>query len=75
MSGGVICLAVIGAVALYMMPAIIGWRRRLATRGALLFVNIVLGWTLIMWIVCMIWAATGATKDQDAFYKAQRAVP
>ena len=60
-------LAVI--LALYFLPAIIGSNRGVNASGALFFVNLIVGWTVLGWIVCLIWAVNGATKAQDAFYK------
>ena len=51
--------------ALYLMPCIIGILRGTTRLGALLLVNLTLGWTLIGWLVCLIWAAR-ATVRQDA---------
>ena len=60
-------LAVI--LAPYFLPAIIGSNRGVNASGALFFVNLIVGWTVLGWIVCLIWAVSGATKAQDAFYK------
>ena len=68
--GEVLVLAIVaGALALYFMPALIGIKRGISSCGALLFVNLLFGWTLIGWLLCFIWAATGATKAQDEFYR------
>jgi Superinfection immunity protein len=51
--------------ALYLMPWIIGILRGATHLGALFLVNLMLGWTLMGWLVCLIWAAR-ATVRQDA---------
>ena len=56
---------------IYFLPAMIGSKREIASAGPLFFVNLFFGWTLIGWLVCLLWAATGATKAQDDFYRAQ----
>jgi predicted RNA-binding Zn-ribbon protein involved in translation (DUF1610 family) len=50
--GGLIILALL----LYFVPSIVGWNKENATSIKLL--NLLLGWTVIGWIVALIWAAT-----------------
>ena len=61
------------ALAIYFLPTLIGHQRKMAVRGTLLLVNLLLGWTLVGWFVCLIWAALGQTDDQVAFYRGSRA--
>ena len=61
-------IIVVIAIAIYFLPATIGGNRGINASGALFFVNLFFGWTLIGWLFCLIWAVTGATKAQDAFY-------
>jgi hypothetical protein len=42
--------------ALYFLPTLIGMSRR--NVGAIFFLNLFLGWTVIGWVVCMVWALT-----------------
>lgn len=66
----IILIAIMVAlVAGYFLPAIIGARRHISTSGVLFVVNLFFGWTVIGWLFCMLWAATGATREQDAFFK------
>ncbi len=67
-SGFLLCLTAFLFV-LYFLPVIIAFRRRVSSRWALAFVCAFFGWTLIVWLSCLIWAATGATRDQDAFFR------
>ena len=50
-----------GAVALllYLLPALIAVLRRHASAGAIFILNLLLGWTVLGWIVALIWSATG----------------
>jgi len=41
---------------LYFLPTIIGFRKRNA--GAIFALNLLLGWTVIGWVVALIWALT-----------------
>jgi hypothetical protein len=57
------------AITVYFLPAIIGSKREISSSGALFFVNLFFGWTVLGWLICFLWAATGATRAQDAFFK------
>ena len=50
------------AVSIYFLPAIVGKDKRNA--GAILVLNLLLGWTLIGWVVALVWAMT--TEPQAA---------
>jgi heme/copper-type cytochrome/quinol oxidase subunit 1 len=63
-----LCLLIFGVI-VYLLPVIIAFRRRVSSRWALAFVCTFFGWTVIVWLSCLIWAATGATRDQDAFFR------
>jgi hypothetical protein len=62
-------LLVWAVLMLYLLPARLGRRREVISPGALLFINLVFGWTVIGWAICLIWAVVGATKAQDEFYR------
>ena len=53
-------LAAIG-LGLYFLPSFVGWKKR--SSGAIIALNVLLGWTAIGWIVALIWALTA---DQPA---------
>ena len=59
----IVCLFAISVV-IYFLPAIIGKNRGINSSGALFFVNLISGWTLIGWLICFLWATTGATRAQ-----------
>ncbi|MGD0106172.1 MAG: superinfection immunity protein [Rhodopila sp.] len=75
--GAILASVVIGwfLLFLYFLPAIIGSRRQISSSGALFFVNLFLGWTVLGWLFCILWAATAATRGQDAFYNQRMPVP
>lgn len=50
-------LLLMGAV-IYFLPSLIAFSREHHQRGAILLLNIFLGWTLIGWVVALVWAAT-----------------
>lgn len=43
-------------LALYLLPTIISWKKK--NRAAILVLNILLGWTVLGWIISLIWALT-----------------
>lgn len=59
----------VAALAIYVIPAEIGYKRGVTNKGVLLAINLLAGWTLVGWVVCMIWAVAGATQAQDDFYR------
>jgi len=57
-------LALICGVAMYFLPAIIAYHRHHLSSGAIFFINLLLGWSIIGWIVCFAWACSGNTRQQ-----------
>lgn len=49
-------LAVIILSAFYVLPTIIGWKKRNAV--AICALNLLLGWTFVGWVVALVWALT-----------------
>lgn len=47
-------------VPIYFLPAIIGKEKRNA--GAIFALNLFLGWTLLGWVIALVWALTKDTK-------------
>lgn len=41
---------------IYFLPTIVGWNKR--NSGAILTLNLLLGWTFIGWVVALVWAMT-----------------
>ena len=46
------------ALAVYFLPAIIAWLRTHYNGGAILALNLLLGWTVVGWIVSLVWSFT-----------------
>jgi hypothetical protein len=55
------------AVLLYFLPTVIALSRGHLSALAIFFLNLFLGWTLIGWIIALIWSCTGNT--QANFYR------
>lgn len=50
---------------IYLIPYLVAVHRSHHQRGAIAVLNILLGWTLLGWIVALVWACT-ATKDRPS---------
>jgi hypothetical protein len=55
-SSGLGCILLIFLLAVYFLPSIIGRNKRNAT--AICMLNLLLGWTVIGWVVALVWALT-----------------
>ena len=53
-TAGIIILLALFAV--YFLPAICAIGRHCRGRGAIFFLNLLIGWTLVGWVVTFIWA-------------------
>ena len=42
----------------YFLPTLLACEKRKINAGAILILNLFLGWTLIGWVIAMVWAAT-----------------
>jgi len=46
------------SIAIYFLPAIVAGRRHHHNFGAIFVLDLLLGWTLIGWVVALVWACT-----------------
>lgn len=51
------------AILLLLVPWFIARKRGMATRGWLLLVDLLFGWSVLGWFVCLLWAVLGETED------------
>ena len=65
--GGLIVLGLL--VLLYFLPSIIGRDHRQAT--PILLVNLLLGWTLVGWVIALVWACMAEPKPVVAVASAR----
>ena len=59
--GGFMFLIVI--IVAYFIPAIVAKARNVRNAGAILVLNIFLGWTVIGWVVALIWSFMNDAKS------------
>ena len=57
-------LALIGA-AIYFIPTINAYSRKHRSAAGIFLLNLFLGWTLLGWIIALVWSATGDVKTAD----------
>jgi hypothetical protein len=67
--GGLLLLV---AVVLYFLPTAIASVRKIEGQGMVAAINVILGWTLLGWLVALIWAV-GAKGNDDLGYVDPRA--
>jgi len=51
---------------LYLIPSYIAWFRNAEHKTAILFINFFLGWTFIIWFVCLVWAFLSPSKNKKS---------
>jgi Superinfection immunity protein len=47
-------------VSLYFLPTIIAFNRNRHNKGAIFVLNLFLGWTVLGWVVSMVWAVSSS---------------
>ena len=52
---------IILALFIYFLPSLVGGQKKNA--GAIFLLNLLLGWTLIGWVVALVWAASNDSND------------
>lgn len=55
MIGSILATLVLTAIAaaLYLLPVLVGWGRRVPDIGSVAVINVLLGWTLVGWAVAL----------------------
>lgn len=51
------------AIILYFIPAIVAGQRGHANTGAIIALNLLLGWTFLGWVAAMVWACTNNVRQ------------
>jgi len=64
--GGLGLLLVLFGLGIYFVPAIKAYQVKKNNREAILALNIFLGWTLIGWVVALVWAYSKDTEGKPA---------
>ena len=59
----IIPLLFLVAGALYLLPTIVALMRDHPSKGGIIVLNVLLGWTLIGWVVSLAWAASSTGRQ------------
>jgi uncharacterized membrane protein len=62
MSTIVVFIIVAISLVIYSLPAIVASNMGHKSAGAIIFLNMLLGWTLIGWVVAFVWSFTDSTQ-------------
>lgn len=57
-------LVLLFALAVYLIPTIIAFARGHASKWGIGVLNIILGWSLVFWVVALIWALSNKGQSQ-----------
>ena len=60
---GFITIMVLFAV--YLLPSVVASSRHHRNSNAILVANLFLGWTLLGWVICLIWASTANVEGDN----------
>ena len=58
-------------ILVYLLPAFIAAQRQNTSAGLIFFVNLLLGWTFVFWMVALVWAAAGPTVEGEELRRLQ----
>ncbi len=58
--------ALIFVAIIYLLPGLIAYARQHHQAGAITVLSLVLGWTVIGWLVALVWASTAVKNDTQS---------
>ena len=61
---GFLVIAGIGLL-IYFIPSFVAFNKKKSNAGAIFALNLLLGWTLVGWVVSLVWALTQDTPPQQ----------
>ena len=59
----IVLLIVLVVGGLYFIPTIVALMRDHPSKGGIIVLNVLLGWTLIGWVVSLAWAASSTGRE------------
>lgn len=51
-------VGLVGLMVVYFLPSVVAYARNKRNAGAILILNLLLGWTFVGWVVSLVWAAS-----------------
>ncbi len=64
---GIFILLIIIGLVVDFIPTMVAFSRGHKNAGLLFFLNLLFGWTVIVWIILLIWAVSGRTRDEHEY--------
>ena len=61
----IMVILLVAIALLYMLPTLVAYGRDIPQRQTITIVNIVLGWTLIGWVIIFLWAMRAETQADE----------
>ena len=58
-------IAIFIGIIIHFIPTIVAFKRDAASRWAIFLINLFFGWTIIIWIITLIWACEGRTEKKS----------
>ena len=52
----IVLIGIVVGLAFYFIPSIVAFRRRHVNRMSIFLVNFLLGWSLVGWVIALVWA-------------------
>ena len=59
------------AMSIYFLPAIVAGFRNHPNTAGIIILNFFLGWTLVGWVVAMVWSVSSARHDRTSSWTAR----
>ena len=59
----IFALIILVLLALYFLPTVVALKRDHPSKGGIIVVNILLGWTFIGWVVSLAWAFSATGRE------------
>lgn len=57
-------MLVIGlGLVIYLLPALVAWRRRHPNVAAIVLLNVLLGWSVLGWVAALVWSVAALPKE------------
>lgn len=72
-AGAIGLILIVAAIALYLLPTIVAHRRKAMNRGSVTVINILLGWTLLGWVISLAMAMGRSEAQEAALHRPQMA--
>jgi hypothetical protein len=61
----VVFLGVLVLLALYLVPSLLAWTQGAIHLHSIVLCNLLLGWTVLGWLVALVWALVDESRDAD----------